>query len=261
MDFSIEMLLIGVGVGLISNALGLGGGVLMVPAFLEFVDGMDTNTAKGTSLLIIVFVAMVNAWRLNVGIADKQYRAALCMGSGSIVGAFAGSWLTGILAEHVVLWVFIAFIGMVGVRAFFIEPPKVMADQVRQRVGAAVTIGLVAGLAGGATGTGGGAVLVPLVLIAGLATNERVVALSNMVMVATSIAAVAAHMAATQTTGLPSTMGQVHFAIVPMVIVGALLSAPVGRMINARLSLKKRRLILGMVLLSIMVRLIVDRGF
>ena len=60
-----RMMLIGSGVGLISAALGWGGGILMVPAFLEFVPGMDPHTAKGTSLFIIVFVSTTNVWRLE----------------------------------------------------------------------------------------------------------------------------------------------------------------------------------------------------
>ncbi|MEA3364123.1 MAG: TSUP family transporter, partial [Candidatus Hydrogenedentes bacterium] len=84
------MIILGIGVGLMSGALGLGGGILMVPAFLTFVPGMDPHTAKGTSLMIIVFVAAVNVWRLNRGHDNWQWRLALQVSIGSIVGGYFG---------------------------------------------------------------------------------------------------------------------------------------------------------------------------
>lgn len=260
--YIVQMAGIGIGVGLISNTLGLGGGILMVPAFLEFVDGMDTNTAKGTSLLTITLVASVNAWRLNSGGEfNVPWRLAGLLAMGSIVGGFVGGWVTGILPDYIVAWVFITFMALVGVRTFFIEPPKVTEDQVRSLRFIPIVIGFCAGFAGGATGTGGGAVLVPLTLIAGLTTNERVVALSNLVMIGTAAASTAAHLIAPQTADLPQTIGQVYLPIVPFVFMGALIVAPFGRILNKRMSLVWRKGILGGLLIIIVVRLIYRVAF
>lgn len=257
-----EMLFIGLGVGLISNTLGLGGGVLMVPAFLELIDGIDTNTAKGTSLCTIFFVATLNAWRLNRGASMLvPWRLAGLMAVGSIVGGFAGAWVTGIMPDYYVAWIFITFMALVGVRTFFIQQPTVTDADVRERTWAPIVIGFAAGIAGGATVTGGGAVLVPLALIAGLTTNGRVVALSNLVMVGTAAASTVAHLLAPRTADLPQTIGQVHLPIVPFVFVGALLIAPVGRWLNKRLSLQWRKVILGVLLIVIVVRLIVRTAY
>ena len=257
-----QMACIGIGVGLISNTLGLGGGILMVPAFLEAIDAIDTNTAKGTSLCTITFVAMFNAWRLNSeDPLPVPWRLAGLLASGSIVGGFAGGWLTGILPDYYVAWIFITFMALVGVRTFFIEQPTVNDEDVKQRMVAPIFIGFAAGVAGGATGTGGGAVLVPLALIAGLTTNKRVVALSNLVMVGTAAASTAAHLIAPRTTDLPQTIGQVHLPIVPFVFMGALLIAPVGRILNKRLSLRWRKAVLGVLLIVIVVRLIIRTAY
>ena len=95
--FVIEMLLLGCAVGMISAALGLGGGIFMVPAFIFFVKGMDAHTAKGTSLFIIIFVSLVNAWRLNRQQDDRQLGLAIVFASGSVVGGYLGSWVTTLL--------------------------------------------------------------------------------------------------------------------------------------------------------------------
>ena len=92
--------------------------------------------------------------------------------------------------------------------------------------------------------------------MAGIETNARVVALSNMVMIGTAAAASAAHMMAEQTVELPYTAGQVTWSLAPLVFIGAMISAPFGRRLNKVLTLKRRRIVLGVLLVFIAVRLI-----
>lgn len=250
------MLLLGVGVGLISGSLGLGGGVIMVPAFLTFVPGMDPHTAKGTSLCIIVFVALLNAWRLNRGLAHKPWRLAGLLAAGSIAGGYTGAWVTAQLPEQAVLWLFMALVAVFGVRTFFLQPPEVDAAQVRRRFLLPLCIGFAAGVVGGATGTGGGAVLVPLTLFAALTVNARVTGLSNMVMVATSLAGTLAHLRAEPVFPGQWVVGHVYLYVVPFVFAGAQIGSPVGTRLNARLTLSRRRVVLGALLLLIAARIL-----
>lgn len=249
------MLILGGAVGLISNALGLGGGVFMVPAFLEFVPGMDAHTAKGSSLFIIIFVAAVNAWRLNRGCPDKPWAAAAFIASGSILGAYFGGWATGFVPERGVIGIFVFLLVVLSVRTLLIEPATVTQDAVRRRRVLTFLIGLAAGVVSGATGLGGGAVVVPLALMAGIASNERVVGLSNMVMVATCLAATTAHLQGQQEFDMPWTFGQVNIVLAPAVFIGAQLFSPLGRWTNRKLTLRHRRVALGAVLLIIAGRL------
>ena len=92
--FYVGMIALGGAVGIISTALGLGGGIVMVPAFVQFVPHMDLNTAKGTSLFIITFVAAINAWRMNGAHMREHLRLGAVIGIGSIVGSFLGGWIT-----------------------------------------------------------------------------------------------------------------------------------------------------------------------
>ena len=148
--------------------------------------------------------------------------------------------------------------GLVGIRTFFIEPPKVSNDAVRSRNTLAILIGFAMGLASGLTGIGGGAVLVPLALIAGITSNERVVALSNMVMVPTCLAGAFAHMVqdVNPAITLPFAVGKVNLALVPLVFIGAQGGSPIGKWINDRLKLKVRRIVMGLVLVVITARLL-----
>lgn len=249
-SFVLEMLVIGGAVGMISAALGLGGGIVMVPAFIFFVSGMDAHTAKGTSLFIIVFVSAVNAWRLNRLDDEPQWGLAAVVAAGSIVGGYFGSWITTKLSDAGVIWVFVSLLAFVGIRTFFIHPRVIHKHEVRKRNTLAVVFGVLAGAVGGATGTGGGAVLVPLALMAGLVTNERAVALSNTVMVATSIAGTVPHLLADKTCELPWTIGHVNLALAPLVFFGAQLAIPAAHRFERWLTLPRRKVVMGVLLLA-----------
>ncbi|MCC6699311.1 MAG: sulfite exporter TauE/SafE family protein [Candidatus Hydrogenedentes bacterium] len=253
--YCLGMLVLGAGVGLISAALGLGGGILMVPAFLTFVPGMDAHTAKGTSLFIIIFVAALNAWRLNRGQQERNWDVAGAMAVGSIVGGYAGAWVTSRLPDQAVIWIYVVFLVGAALRTFLIKPVIIRKEQVRRRSGFAVLIGMAGGAVGGGTGTGGGLIMVPLSLIAGIISNERVVALSNMVMVATGIAGTVAHFTAPRTLDLPGTIGHVSLALTPLVFIGAQLAAPLGHRLETQLTLPRRKAVMGVLLLAISVRL------
>jgi len=254
--FVVEMLLLGVGVGLMSGALGLGGGILMVPAFLAFVPDMDAHTAKGTSLFIIIFVAAFNAWRIAGKWPERPWRLAALLAGGSVVGSILGSWLTDRLPAEGVLWAFLLLIVLVAIRTFFIQERFVSEAEVRQRKGLSVGIGFVAGFAGGGTGTGGGAVMIPLALMAGISSNRRVVGLSNMVMAATALAGTLVHLQAPTVYPGAWTYGHVCIALAPLVFIGAQAGSYPGAWLNARMSLRVRRTAMGVLLLVISARIL-----
>lgn len=254
--FTIQMLILGMGVGTLAAGLGLGGGILMVPAFITFVPGMDSHTAKGTSLFIVIFVAAYNAWQLNRGQKDKSYGLAATIALGSTFGAYAGTWITSLLSDGLVSLIFAVFVVVTGVRTLFLESKPVRPEDVRRNYTVAILIGIFMGLVSGATGVGGGGVLVPLALMAGIVSNARVVALSNLSMIATCIVGAFAHAMAPQTMDRPWVIGQVYLAATPALLLGSVAGAPIGRWLNHHLTLKRRRIVMGVLLLIIAARML-----
>jgi uncharacterized protein len=252
----IQMLIAGVGVGLISGALGLGGGVLMVPVFLTFIQDIDVYTAKGTSLFVIILVAFFNAIRHNRGRGFIPWRTAAMLALGAIAGSYAGGALTALLPEDVVIAIFMASLAALAIRTFLITPRHVAPEEVRQRGLLSVVIGLFAGLTGGATGTGGGTVLVPMSLMSGIASNYRVVGLSNMVMVAAGMAGALAALMENQQFDAPATIGHICFPLAIPVFIGAQIGSPLGIRLNARLTLRRRKIIFGILLGLISLRML-----
>lgn len=253
--FLMALLATGVGAGIISSGLGLGGGVVMVPAFLAMVPGMDSKTATGTSLFIIIFISALNAWRLTRGWAVRPWRLVLLLGAGSVVGSFAAAWITGRLSEQAVLAIFILLLGFLGLRTFLLHIPDVAEGEIKRNDLLGLFIGLGAGIVGGATGTGGGLVMVPMLLIAGLECNARVVGLSNMVIVLTAISGSIARLGAPQVYAGAYTVGQVCLGLAPIVFIGAQGGSLLGERLNRWLTLPRRRVAMGVILLIIAVQL------
>lgn len=251
MLFIVEMLVIGAAVGLISGALGLGGGIIMVPAFLFFIDGMDAHTVKGTSLMVILFVAAVNAWQLNRGTGCVPWQTASRLATGAIAGSYLGAWITALLPELAVILIFVTLLLLVAWQLIHhASRPEVELARRPWWLSSAL-IGGYSGLVGGATGTGGGLILVPLTLQTGITNNRNATGLSNLVMVAIAAAGSAAHLSAPSTCALAWTVGQVNLYAVPWVFAGAQAGSHAGRLLNHRLSLRWRRIILGVLLLVI----------
>ena len=117
-------------------------------------------------------------------------------------------------------------------------------------------LGAFSGAAGGATGTGGGLVLVPLALQTGLATNKNATAISNMVMVLVAAMGTIAHLRAIPTLSVPWTVGHINFQVVPAVFLGAQVGSMIGRHYDHRLSLRARRITLAVLLLLIVASLL-----
>ncbi|HXW59883.1 MAG TPA: TSUP family transporter [Solirubrobacteraceae bacterium] len=105
---------IGVLAGVLAGMLGVGGGVLFVPA-LAILLGLDQHAAEATSLLAIIPVAIVGTIRQdrygNVRRAD-----ALTLGLLSLAGAAGGVVLANALSGRVLQDAFAAFMVIVAVQ-------------------------------------------------------------------------------------------------------------------------------------------------
>lgn len=88
-------LLVGLGAGLLSAVMGVGGGVVLVPA-LVLLFGFNQQLAEGTSLAIIVPTAIAGSVQHGrSGLTD--WRTGAIVGAGGIVGALVGSQLAHVL--------------------------------------------------------------------------------------------------------------------------------------------------------------------
>src|SRR6201995_1813010 len=85
--------------GLAGGLVGVGGGILFVPALTVFI-GLGQVEGEATSLLMIVVVALVGAARQR-GYGNVRLREALIIGALSPVGVIAGVALSNLLPQQV----------------------------------------------------------------------------------------------------------------------------------------------------------------
>jgi uncharacterized membrane protein YfcA len=85
----IEAILLGLAAGMVAGLLGVGGGALFVPA-LTIGFGLSQIDAEATSLLAIVPVAFVGAWRQSAK-GNADVRTGLELGLLAVLGAATGA--------------------------------------------------------------------------------------------------------------------------------------------------------------------------
>jgi uncharacterized membrane protein YfcA len=92
--------------GMTGGLVGVGGGILFVPALTVFI-GLSQVEGESTSLLMIVFVAIVGAYRQN-GYGNVRLREALIIGVLSPLGVLVGVAVANHVSERVLQLAFAA---------------------------------------------------------------------------------------------------------------------------------------------------------
>jgi uncharacterized protein len=120
-----ELAAIAVGLlaGTVAGLMGVGGGILFVPALTLFLDQSQIH-AEATSLLAIIPVAIVGAWRQH-GYGNVRLGDALVIGLLSPVGVIVGAVVANSLSERALELGFaglILFVAAQLVRRAFREP-------------------------------------------------------------------------------------------------------------------------------------------
>lgn len=173
-DLSVEVLaflVLGAFAGLLSGMFGIGGGVVIVPT-LTVILGFELQNAIGTSLMVLV-------WPLTIFAVIQYYRAELLQVKASLLialgltgGAIIGAQIALSLPGDTLQRIYGAFLIYVGWR--FAEPrkwwaarqhgapPKLPpAPHLQASWQVLLALGVMAGIASGLFGIGGGLVIVP----------------------------------------------------------------------------------------------------
>ncbi len=107
-------LAVGFVAGVVGGMLGVGGGILFVPA-LVLAFGLGHVEAEATSLVAIIPVALVGAWRQH-GYGNLRLRDGVLMGLLASGGAVLGVVLVNTLPERAVELAFAGLMVLVAVQ-------------------------------------------------------------------------------------------------------------------------------------------------
>lgn len=115
MNDVIALLIIGIAAGILSGLVGVGGGIIIVPALVYFV-GFTQQMAQGTSLSVLLLptgiFAVINYYK--EGYVD--WKVALIIASSFLIGGYFGSKLAVTLNQYTVKKIFAGFVVVVGLK-------------------------------------------------------------------------------------------------------------------------------------------------
>lgn len=101
--FMATLVLVGLGIGFASSLVGVGGGVFLVP-FLLYI-GLTPGKTVGTSFMIVAVIAILSL-ATHIRLHHIDYRVALLMTAGAIVGTQIGARLLPHIPQAVFTKVF-----------------------------------------------------------------------------------------------------------------------------------------------------------
>lgn len=117
----IILLAAGAVTGFLSGMMGVGGGVIMIPAMVLLI-GFSQHAAQGTSLLVMVPVGMTGAWT-HYRLGNVATRILPGLIPGILLGAFLGSRAANRIPDTPLRLAFIGLMVFMGIRYIMAKAP------------------------------------------------------------------------------------------------------------------------------------------
>ena len=164
----ILVLALGLGVGVLVGLLGIGGGVVLVPAMVYLLH-FDQHLAQGTSLFILLPPIGLGALRQYWKAGQVDLRAGICYAIGFLLGGYVGGRIAVPMSSKSLGGIFVFFLFLCAVLLWgktksptSAEPPAPSPAGKPLRALAILLSAGVCGVAAGMVGIGGGVLVVPL---------------------------------------------------------------------------------------------------
>jgi uncharacterized protein len=225
----IHWLIFGASAGLLIYLSGVGAGVIVVPVMVTLF-GVPVATAVGTASLFSV------ACKIAAGLSHIQQKnvsrrllkaflpAAVvsCLWFAAMISlALPVVWPQGKAHVELFLKLLVLAVGGLAVASIYVPSIKLAVGQLRTR-----TTALITGMLVGATGTGGGVLVVPALMAAGGESTQRIIGTSLIIGLILSAVTALFYGAA----------GSLDLRMALWMTGGSLLAMPLGRYVFARIS-------------------------
>ena len=242
------LIFVGLGAGTLGSLLGVGGGIIMVPA-LTFLN-LSPSQAASTSLIAVMSTSFSSTLEYS---RQKRinYKLAVWMGACAVPGGIVGAFLSDYLQEDSFKLYFGLMLMLTGI--YISCKNSVLKDQHARRRSLPLQIGVFvasfgAGIVSSLFGVGGGIIFVPAMLLVLGLTMHTAAPTSQLTLLMTAIAGVFTH----------SALGHPDYVQAIALSAGAFVGAQIGaRLSRATKDVLLQRL-LGLVLVGVAVALILD---
>lgn len=166
--------LLGLVAGTLSALLGIGGGLIMVPAMVHVLR-FRSQRAVGTSLAVIIPTAIVAAWQYHQQYPFNMW-VVVWLSVGGVFGALIGAHIANAIGAKQLRRIFGLFVIVTAVVMMVTQGPPT-ADAAHRTVTLLdavllIVTGVFVGIVSGLLGVGGGLVMVPA-LVLGLGYSQH----------------------------------------------------------------------------------------
>ncbi len=254
--------LTGAAAGLIAGMLGIGGGMIIVPALLyifqhtnEVPHALEMHFAAGTSLAIMIFTGQssVRAHMRKNGVLWSAYRR---INTGLILGTVAGVLLAYQLPTYWLKVLLAVFLFLIAAEMMFNPNLPHRKDFPPQGVNRLV--GMLIGFKSGLLGIGGGALVIPYLSYCGVERRQTVGVSAMCTLTVALIGTIAVIITGSTESDLPAwATGYVYWPAVFWIAIPSMMFAPIGAHLTYKLPVNHLKHAFIVVLLIAAINLIV----
>ena len=170
-------LVVGVVAGFLAGLLGVGGGMVIVPALLYVFHLLDLpvafhqHMALGTSMAVISFTA-ISSLRAHHAKGAVRWNLVKTIAPGIILGTFVGAQIAGFVSSVALKWIFVAFAYFIAAQMLLDLKPKA-SRELPGTLGTSA-VGGVIGMMSSWVGIGGGSLSVPFMTLCNVPVREAI---------------------------------------------------------------------------------------
>jgi uncharacterized membrane protein YfcA len=121
----IILLAIGLVAGMLSSMVGIGGGMVIVPALVLFM-GLDQKMAQGTSLALLMLPLGVLGVMVYHKTGNVKWQYTLLMACTFVIGSYVGAKIVHQLNATAVKRIFAVFMIIMAIKYLFFDKPKTL---------------------------------------------------------------------------------------------------------------------------------------
>ncbi len=239
------LFLSGILIGIFSAILGFGGGIFIVPLLVYY--KISIHKAIGTSVVCISFTSL--SATVSYTYQKKiYYKKGIFIALFSTIGAWFGAQLTSLFSKKFLQGIFGCFLMFLSIKLFLLNQKRstmYIPESKFKNFFIVGTLSFLAGVLAGFLGIGGGIIFVPLLTGFSLPIHNAVATSSFLVWITSVVGAFKHYL-----------LKNVELKVLWFLVPGLIIGAQVGALLIKRISAKKLKYLLGVVLILISIKFI-----
>ena len=250
---------LGLVVGFVAGLLGVGGGLIIVPVLIALfhayaiATGIEPQLALGTSLASILFTS-ISSMRAHHRHDAVEWALVRKITPGIIVGTLLGAVLATQVSAHLLKLCFTLFLFYAATQMWLDFKPRPHRN-LPGAVGTTVAGGVI-GAVSSWVGIGGGTLSVPFMLWHNLSLH-RAIATSSAIGLPIAVAGATGYVLGGWGSDLPEySLGFVYLPALAGIVVGSILTAPLGARTAHRLPVRPLKRIFALLLYVLAIRMV-----